>query len=319
MAVVVSVPLNAIFLLGTWRYSQLRLGTDSKPVTARSFDDFFEKQAREWKVPAEDAARVRSVVDMAIEDVAANANGPVEIHVGSDSFDILVTLRYRGNLPRCRTPVPRRNRSKRKALLSLTAILLACMPTASNAAPRERSVSASSFSAFETSAVNSSSEPADASRPHDPSQIVTPRKPSSFRSRSNLACVCCCFFGRGAADPAADDAGGCVPGASAKFRIVVPQHRLEVAPSPPERRSASRSLISGSSFVPALSTICHGFARAFSIQKKQYPGVAEVVGRILRVKAGRRCAARDHRRSALRAFRMECLRLREDLSMDRDG
>ena len=27
MAVVVSVPLNALFLLGTWRYSQLRLGT----------------------------------------------------------------------------------------------------------------------------------------------------------------------------------------------------------------------------------------------------------------------------------------------------
>jgi hypothetical protein len=53
----------------------LRLGTDSKPVTARSFDVFFEKQAREWKIPAEDAARVRSVVDMAIEDVAANANG----------------------------------------------------------------------------------------------------------------------------------------------------------------------------------------------------------------------------------------------------
>jgi hypothetical protein len=43
-----------------------------KPVTSRSFDDFFEKQAREWKVPAEDDAR-------AIEDVAANANGPVEI------------------------------------------------------------------------------------------------------------------------------------------------------------------------------------------------------------------------------------------------
>ena len=99
MAVVVSVPLNAIFLLGTWHYSQLRLGTDSKPATAQSFDEFFERQAKDWKVPAQDAARVRSVVDTAIEDAAANANGPVEIQVGSDTFDILVTLRYKGNLP----------------------------------------------------------------------------------------------------------------------------------------------------------------------------------------------------------------------------
>jgi hypothetical protein len=46
-----------------------------------------------------DAMRVRSVVDAAIEDVAANTNGPVELSLGSDSFDVIVTLRYRGNLP----------------------------------------------------------------------------------------------------------------------------------------------------------------------------------------------------------------------------
>ncbi len=43
--------------------------------------------------------RVRSVVDAAIEDVAPNANGPVELQMGSDTFDVLVTLRYPGNLP----------------------------------------------------------------------------------------------------------------------------------------------------------------------------------------------------------------------------
>jgi xanthine/uracil permease len=75
MAVVVSVPINAIFLLGTWHNSQLRLGTDSKPATAQSFDEFFERQAKDWKVPAQDAARGRSVVDTAIEDAAANASG----------------------------------------------------------------------------------------------------------------------------------------------------------------------------------------------------------------------------------------------------
>ena len=70
----------------------------SQPATAGSFDAFFEKQAKEWKIPAEDTARVRSVVDTAIEYVTANANGPVDIQVGSDTFDILVTLRYMGNL-----------------------------------------------------------------------------------------------------------------------------------------------------------------------------------------------------------------------------
>jgi hypothetical protein len=66
MAVVVAAPLNAVLLLGTWHYSHLRLGTSSEPATASSFDVFFEKQANEWKISAEEAMRVRSVVDAAI-------------------------------------------------------------------------------------------------------------------------------------------------------------------------------------------------------------------------------------------------------------
>jgi len=108
MAVIVAVPLNALFLLGTWRYSYLRLGADSGPATPESFDAFFEKQAGEWKIPAEDARRVRSVVDAAIEDVAANANGPVELRLGCDSFDVVVSLRYRGNLPPLPDASPKR-------------------------------------------------------------------------------------------------------------------------------------------------------------------------------------------------------------------
>jgi xanthine permease XanP len=99
MAVVVAVPLNAVFLIGMWHYSYLRLGTSSEPATAASFDVFFEKHANEWKISAEDVRRVRSVVDTAIDDVAANANGPVELSLGCDSFDVVVTLRYPGNLP----------------------------------------------------------------------------------------------------------------------------------------------------------------------------------------------------------------------------
>jgi hypothetical protein len=108
MAVIVAVPLNAAFLLGTWRYSYLRLGTDSKPATPASFDAFFEKQANEWKISTEDVTRVRSVVDTAIEDVAANANGPVELRLGCDSFDVMVTFRYQGNLPPLPDASPKR-------------------------------------------------------------------------------------------------------------------------------------------------------------------------------------------------------------------
>jgi hypothetical protein len=108
MAVVVAVPLNAIMLLGTWHYRYLRLGTGAEPATAASFDAFFEKQASDWKISAEDAMHVRSVVDAAIEDVAANANGPVELSLGSDSFDLMVTLRYRGNLPPLPDASPRK-------------------------------------------------------------------------------------------------------------------------------------------------------------------------------------------------------------------
>src|SRR4029077_3925142 len=80
--------LNAVFLLGTWRYGQLRLGGGGTPLTSASFNDFFGKQAAEWKIPADDVQRVREVVDQAIERVAASAQGPVYIRIGSDTFDI---------------------------------------------------------------------------------------------------------------------------------------------------------------------------------------------------------------------------------------
>jgi xanthine permease XanP len=118
MAVVVAVPLNALFLLGTWRYSRLRLGAGVGPATAASFDAFFERQVKEWKIPAEDAMRIRSVVDAAIEDVAANANGQVEIELGSDSFDLVATLRYPGNLPPLPDPRPPKTMVEEQSFVS---------------------------------------------------------------------------------------------------------------------------------------------------------------------------------------------------------
>jgi len=107
VAVMVSTSLNALFLLGTWRYGQLRLGADGTPLTAASFDSFFDQQASDWKIPAADVQRVREVVDQAIEHVAAKTQGPVRIQVGSDSFDIRVTLNYTGNLPNLPDERPR--------------------------------------------------------------------------------------------------------------------------------------------------------------------------------------------------------------------
>ena len=108
VAVITSVILNVIFLLGNWQYGQLRVGEHGSAVTAKSFDDFFLKQASEWKLPAEDVKRVRSVVDEAIEQVSANAQGPIEIRVGSDSFDVKVALKYVGNLPSLPDARPKR-------------------------------------------------------------------------------------------------------------------------------------------------------------------------------------------------------------------
>jgi xanthine permease XanP len=118
MAVVASVTLNAVFLAGTWRYGQLRLGGEGAPLTPKTFDEFFVNQAKEWKISTDDIRRVRSVVDDAIEHVAANAQGPVDIHIGSDTFDVTVTLAYRGNLPALPDMHPKREMVEEQSFVS---------------------------------------------------------------------------------------------------------------------------------------------------------------------------------------------------------
>lgn len=61
---------------------------------------------------------MRSVVDTAIEYVTANADGPVEIQMGSDTFDILVTLRYAGNLPPLPDASPRKEMVEEQSFVS---------------------------------------------------------------------------------------------------------------------------------------------------------------------------------------------------------
>ncbi len=118
LAVIVSVALNALFLLGTWRYTQLRLGTDGVPLTPTTFDAFFAQQAADWKIAAEDVRRIRTVVDEAIERVGASASGPVELRMGSDSFDVTVALTYRGSLPQLPDARPKRDLVEEQSFVS---------------------------------------------------------------------------------------------------------------------------------------------------------------------------------------------------------
>jgi hypothetical protein len=53
----------------------LRRGAGETPLTAASFNDFFAKQAAEWKIDADDVQRVRQVVDGAMEHVATHESG----------------------------------------------------------------------------------------------------------------------------------------------------------------------------------------------------------------------------------------------------
>lgn len=118
VAVVVAVALNALFLLGTWRTSMVRLGAGDAPLTPAAFDAFFAARAAEWKLPADDAQRVRTVVDEAIERVSAHARGPVTIEIGSDDYEIAVTLRYQGNLPDIPDARPRHDLVEEQSFVS---------------------------------------------------------------------------------------------------------------------------------------------------------------------------------------------------------
>ena len=99
VAVVVSVALNALFRVGTWRFGELRMGIDGTPLSAATFDKFFQQEAAAWKISAADVLRIRTVVDDAIQHVMPSAEGPLSIALGSDTFDVIVTISYTGNLP----------------------------------------------------------------------------------------------------------------------------------------------------------------------------------------------------------------------------
>jgi hypothetical protein len=99
MGVVVAVALDAIFPLGTWTFSQPRLGTDDVPMTAPAFDAFFMDRAKDWKLTADAVARIGSVGDQAIEQVGADARGLLHVRIGCDSFDGAVALSDTGTLP----------------------------------------------------------------------------------------------------------------------------------------------------------------------------------------------------------------------------
>jgi hypothetical protein len=106
------------FLVGNLALWAVAPGCRRNPLTAATFDSFFDQQASGWKIPAADVQRVREVVDQAIEHVAAKIQGPVRIQVGSDSFDIKVTLNYTGNLPNLPDARPRMDLVEEQSFVS---------------------------------------------------------------------------------------------------------------------------------------------------------------------------------------------------------
>lgn len=87
------------------------------------------------------------MVDEAIEVVAANAQGPVEIRVGSDSFDIRVALKSTGNLPAL--PDARKWLKSKASSAGSLDISPGCMRTGSSAVRKAKRVKSSSFSGCE--------------------------------------------------------------------------------------------------------------------------------------------------------------------------
>jgi hypothetical protein len=59
-----------------------------------------------------------AVVDDAIEHVVPQAQGPVEIRIGSDTFDVAVTLTYRGNLPMLPDARPKQEMVEEQSFIS---------------------------------------------------------------------------------------------------------------------------------------------------------------------------------------------------------
>lgn len=58
------------------------------------------------------------MVDQAIERVAASAQGAVYIRIGSDTFDITVTLTYTGSLPNLPDARPKRDLLEEQSFVS---------------------------------------------------------------------------------------------------------------------------------------------------------------------------------------------------------
>ena len=118
LAVITSVLLNAVFLLGTCDTDSCRWGSTDrqrpqKPLTISSLS----KRANGTFRLRTLRGCVRLWIE-AIEQVSANAQGPVEILVGSDSSDVKVTLRYVGNLPSLPEARPKREVVEEQSFVS---------------------------------------------------------------------------------------------------------------------------------------------------------------------------------------------------------
>jgi len=97
VAVLTAVLMNALFMIGRWQFTVLKLQDDAD---AKGFRPFFTQQAIAWKLPADERNHVVEVVEDLLQQLGpSNLEESSEVRAGFDGFDVKVDLFYNGVLP----------------------------------------------------------------------------------------------------------------------------------------------------------------------------------------------------------------------------
>jgi hypothetical protein len=120
IATTAGVLLNLMFLLGRRRTSSLDLQIQDQPANDEKIRDFLKAKAKEWKLPEADATRIRNTLEDLIDQIAGSnySEGPVEIRVAYDDFDVTALLEYTGTLVQTASPKFSREPTEEQAFIS---------------------------------------------------------------------------------------------------------------------------------------------------------------------------------------------------------
>ncbi len=115
-----AVLLNLIFLLGRRRASSLNLQINDEATVHAHLREFLTAKSREWKLPNAEAMRIRTTLEDLIDQIeSSNFNqGPVEITVQFDDFDVVARISYTGSLVQTKSPKFSREPTEEQAFIS---------------------------------------------------------------------------------------------------------------------------------------------------------------------------------------------------------